>query len=136
MSDAEDIGKILQTELDGILKRMELNGTIPDYCGDVEMNQMFQDCIETMSSKGKEYTGGSPDRLNNFRQAGVDVGLDMEKVWYVFFNKHLRAVQSYIKNGCKVQSNEPIQSRIMDCIVYLFLFHKMSQEIERKRIAK
>jgi hypothetical protein len=123
----------MQAELEDILKRLNSAGFTPDLCGDKEMNEMFRDCINTMSSKGKEYTGGSPDRLNNFRQAGVDVGLEMEKVWYVFFNKHLRAVQSYIKNGCKVQSNEPIQSRIMDCIVYLFLFHKMSQEIEGKR---
>lgn len=103
------------------------------YTGDPEIDLMLADCIKTMSSKGAEYTGGSPDRLNNFRQAGTDVGLPMEKVWYVFFNKHLRAVQSYIKNGCTVKSNETIHSRLMDCIVYLLLFHKMALEIERSR---
>lgn len=101
------------------------------FTGDVEIDKMLRDCIQTMSSKGKEYTGGSPDRLNNFRQAGADVGLPMEKIWYVFFNKHLRAIQSYIKNGCRVESNETIHSRIMDCIVYLLLFHKIALEVER-----
>lgn len=107
-----------------------------ELTGDQEVDAMLRDCIEIMASKGQEYTGGSPDRLNNFRQAGQDVGLPMEKVWYVFFNKHLRAIQSYIKNGCVVKSNETIHSRIMDCIVYLLLFHKMALEIERARQVK
>lgn len=106
-----------------------------DLTGDKELNDMLFDCIKTMQSKGKEYTGGSPDRLNNFRQAAKDVDLPMEKVWYIFINKHWRALQSYIKNGCKVQSNETIQSRIMDCIVYLLLFNKMTLEIESKQKA-
>lgn len=109
--------------------------TFRPLTGDAEIDRMLDDCIRTMSSKGKEYTGGSSDRLNNFRQAGIDVDLGMEKVWYVFFNKHLRAIQSYIKNDCRVQSQESIQSRIMDCIVYLLLFNKMTLEIERNREA-
>jgi hypothetical protein len=122
----EDEGVVLNLE--------EKDALLPlDMTGDAEVDAMLRDCIDTMSSKGQEYTGGSPDRLNNFRQAGLDVGLPMEKVWYVFFNKHLRALQSYIKNGCVVKSNETIHSRIMDCIVYLLLFEKMSREIERTR---
>jgi len=127
----EPLSPLAQTLLEGILKKDDISLT--SLTGDSEFDAMFRDCISTMSTKGKEYTGGSPDRLNNFRVAGEDVGLPMEKVWYVFFNKHLRAIQSYIKNGCKVQSNETIHSRIMDCIVYLFLFHKMALEIERSR---
>lgn len=122
-----------QAQLDSALRTLREKGVVPELTGDKEFDLMFEECLKTMSSKGKEYTGGSPDRLNNFRQAGTDVGIPMEKAWYVFFNKHLRAVQSYIKNNCRVQSNETIQSRIMDCIVYLFLFWKMSLEIERKQ---
>jgi len=106
---------------------------ICELTGDPEFDQMLADCISTMSSKGKEYTIGSQDRLANFRRVGEQVDEPMEKVWFTYFYKHYSAVVAYIKNGCKVQSNEPIQSRIMDCIVYLLLFHKMSQEIERSR---
>lgn len=101
--------------------------------GDAEIDAMLNECIKTLSTKGAEYTGGSPDRLNNFRMVGKDVDVPMEKVWYTYFNKHLRALQSYIKNGCVVKSNEPIQGRIMDLIVYLLLFNKMTLEIERTR---
>lgn len=103
------------------------------YTGDAEIDAMLHECIKTMASKGAEYTVGSRDRLANFRGVAADVGIEMEKAWYVFFNKHLRALQSYIKNGCVVKSNEPISGRIMDLIVYLLLFHKMSMEIERER---
>lgn len=106
---------------------------VPSYTGDAEIDAMLRDCIETMSTKGAEYTVGSKDRLANFRGAANDVGIKMEQCWYVFFNKHLRAVQAYIKNGCVVKSNETIQSRVMDCIVYLLLFHKMTLDIERSR---
>jgi hypothetical protein len=101
--------------------------------GDPEIDQLYAECIKCFAEKGAEYTVGSKDRLANFRGVAQDVDVPMEKVWYTFFNKHLRALQSYIKNGCTVKSNEPIRSRIMDLIVYLTLFHKMSLEIERKR---
>ena len=104
--------------------------------GDPEIDALYRDCIKCFAEKGAEYTVGSKDRLANFRGVATDVDVPMEKVWYTFFNKHLRALQSYIKNGCTVKSNEPIQSRIMDLIVYLTLFHKMSLEIERKRAAE
>lgn len=104
------------------------------FTGDPEIDRLYEDCIRCFAEKGAEYTVGSKDRLANFRGVAEDVDVPMEKVWYTFFNKHLRALQSYIKNGCTVKSNEPIQSRIMDLIVYLTLFHKMSLEIERKRL--
>jgi hypothetical protein len=101
--------------------------------GDYDFDAMLDSVLMTLQTKGEEYTGGSPDRLDNFRQCGRDVGIPMEKVWYVFFNKHVRAVASYIKNGCVVKSNESIHGRIMDLIVYLLLFEKMVIEITGKR---
>lgn len=97
--------------------------------GDVDIDEMLRACIKTFQTKGAEYTIGSPDRLANFRGAAADADIPMEKVWWIFFNKHLRAVQYYIKHG-KVESNEPIDGRIMDCIVYLLLFSKMVKEKE------
>lgn len=99
--------------------------------GDAEMDSMLREVFRTINTKGKEYTGGSPDRLANFRGVGEDIGLPMEKAWYIFFNKHYRAIQSYIRNGCRVLSEEPIAGRIKDIIVYSLLFYKMVLEIER-----
>lgn len=100
--------------------------------GDPDIDQMLWDCIKTLETKGAEYTGGSPDRLTNFRTAGAEIGIPMEKVLYTFVNKHWRAIQSYIKTG-SVKSNESIQSRIMDVIVYMLLFSKMVKELEGNR---
>jgi hypothetical protein len=120
-------------ELQSLPKPEELVPLSEVLTGDPEIDALYRDCIKCFAEKGAEYTVGSKDRLANFRGVSQDVDVPMEKVWYTFFNKHLRALQSYIKNGCTVKSNEPIQSRIMDLIVYLTLFHKMSLEIERKR---
>lgn len=101
--------------------------------GDETIDKMLRDCIVTLKTKGSEYTGGSVDRLTNFRGVAAEVDVPMEKVLYTFVNKHWRAIQSYIKNGCKVLSNESIHGRIMDVIVYMLLFDKMVYEIEAKR---
>lgn len=115
------------------IKSLIEQGNKPELTGDEDMDKLLAECISTMKTKGQEYTGNSPDRLNNFREAGKDIGLGMEQVWYTYFNKHLRALQSYIKNDCKTQSNESIQGRIVDLINYLLLFGKMTIEIERGR---
>ncbi len=104
--------------------------------GDGEIDEFLEECLTTMATKGDEYTVGSVDRLANFRSVGSEVVIGMEKVWYVFFTKHLRALQSYIKNDCVVKSEEPIKGRIKDLVVYLLLFYKMTQEIERSRVLK
>lgn len=143
----------LHEELTRVIKNMELmcegTGTtqgryVPDanqalrlfkearsrLTGDYHIDDMIGRCVTTMATKGAEYTVGSSDRLANFRGVAADVGIPMEKAWYVFFNKHLRAVQSYIRNGCKVKSEEKISGRIMDCVVYLLLFYLLTIENE------
>jgi hypothetical protein len=117
------------------------NTTIIKLSGDKDFDEMFTNCIGTLATKGEEYTIGSKDRLANFkrsaeklRRPGVDI--QMQDVWLIFFDKHWSAVQNYLKNDCHVKSNEPIQGRIMDCIVYLILFSKMVKEIETTRAAK
>src|SRR4051812_49202934 len=110
------------------------NKTIkPSLTGDAEIDSLLGDIIKTLESKGKEYTVGSSDRLANFRGISQDVGIPMEKAWYVFANKHYRAIQSFVKNGGKIFSDEKIRGRIMDMIVYLLLFYKMTEEMEKQR---
>jgi len=101
------------------------------YTGDADIDQMISKCIETIATKGAEYTIGSSDRLHNFRTVGEFTGIPMAKVWATYVYKHFAAVMAYVKNG-KVQSNEPIEGRIMDVIVYMLLFAKMVREIEAR----
>lgn len=137
--DPRTVAAATGAPVERIMELQALPKPLPEFdrlTGDPEIDALYRDCLKCFAEKGEEYTVGSKDRLANFRGVAEDVGIPMEKAWYVFFNKHLRALQSYIKNGCYVKSNEPIQSRIMDLIVYLTLFHKMSLEIERKRAAE
>lgn len=128
----DPISQKLPEVLDQVAKEMRARN-IQKLTGDPDFDEMLARCIETMDTKGQEYTAGSKDRLANFKGVAADVDMPMEKVWYTFFNKHLRAIQSYIKNGCEVKSNEGIDGRIMDCIVYLLLFYKMTNEIGRTK---
>lgn len=105
--------------------------------GDIEIDQMLRAVVTTLTTKGAEYTVGSPDRLANFKKEAArlrrpGLPIEMQDIWSIYVNKHLSAIESYIRNGCTVQSNEPISGRIMDVIVYMLLFHKMSLEIERQ----
>jgi hypothetical protein len=109
--------------------------------GDKDLDKMIGDVIETIGTKGQEYTIGDADRLKNFKRAAEKVSrrknrqpMDMVDVWQIFFDKQMSAVEAYIANGFEVKSNEPISGRIMDCIVYLILFYKMTVEIEEKKL--
>ena len=104
--------------------------------GDLEIDELLERCVSTLESKGAEYTIGSDDRLHNFRTVADSIGLKMPQVWFTYFYKHFSAISSYVKNDCTVKSNEGIDGRIMDCIVYLLLFFKMTREIEESRGAE
>lgn len=127
--DHEDLKSPSNKKMDMVDNVMVLKNLALVLTGDPSIDAMLRDCIETMRTKGEEYTLGSVDRLHNFRTVGTAVGEPMQKVWFTYFYKHYAAVVSYIKNG-QVKSNEPIRGRIMDLIVYLLLFTKMVDELE------
>jgi hypothetical protein len=130
---ARDVDPVGTLKLMGEEGSAFIVGAPNELTGDRDFDEMLRDCVKTLESKGAEYTIGSKDRLANFKKVAESVDSSMEKVWFTYFYKHYSAVASYIKNGCQVKSNEPIQGRIMDCIVYLLLFHKMTKEIESAR---
>lgn len=101
--------------------------------GDKEIDAFLTTCFETMKAKGHEYTQGDVDRLKNFRETAKDLNLTMPQVWYTYFYKHLCAIKTYIRDG-HVTSNETIASRIQDCIVYLLLLYRMTEERARAQI--
>lgn len=92
--------------------------------GDPDFDSLLEEVLKTLETKGADYTMGSKDRLHNFRTVGSFVDLSKEKVWSVYFYKHIAAIFNYIKSGGQSES-EPIRGRIVDAIVYLLLFHKM-----------
>lgn len=97
------------------------------FTGDKDMDNILQECFKVLVSKGNDYTIGSQDRLHNFRTVAEMTGLSMEKVFSVYFYKHVSSLFSYVKSGGQSES-EPIESRIVDCINYLLLFSKIVAE--------
>lgn len=86
--------------------------------------------IELGKLKGGEYAGDD-DRLANFRRNGTALGLPMETVWAIYYNKHHDAVMQYIKDlqhGKERVRLETIEGRVDDLIVYLLLFKAMVEE--------
>lgn len=73
---------------------------------------------EINDKKGKDYAGDD-DAMANFKQAALQLGVTPYVIWAVYAHKHWSAVMSFCKEG-QVES-EPIEGRIHDCILYLFL---------------
>lgn len=69
-------------------------------------------------AKGKDYAGDD-DALANFKAAARDLGMTPFQVWAIYHHKHQSAINAFIREG-KVES-EPIEGRIHDAILYLFL---------------
>lgn len=82
-------------------------------------------------TKGRDYTGDD-DALANLRdmpRAGITGG---QKLW-VYLDKHLRAIETYIREG-QVES-EPIEGRIHDAVLYLLLFGALVEERRERDVA-
>lgn len=96
--------------------------------------RLVERTIEQINSlsklKGGEYAGDN-DRLANFRRNGEVLGLPMETVWAVYYNKHHDAVMQFIQDlntGKRRDRMEPISGRVDDMIVYLILLKAMLEE--------
>jgi len=88
-----------------------------------DLNKIFeetvQECREIMFAKNQEYSKDS-NALDNFDNVATKVDVDVLKIWYTYFCKHLNSLETYIRDG-ELYSNESIDSRIFDLINYLIL---------------
>ncbi len=87
-----------------------------------EQKELFektvQDMRDLLETKGKEYSGDK-DALQNFKN-GIDIGVTPLQKGWIFTDKHVSSIKSYIKNG-KEFSSEPIEGRVLDAMNYMFL---------------
>jgi hypothetical protein len=91
------------------------------------------DILDTSKSGQSEYAL-SQDAFDNFNRLATELGVSRQQVLLVYFSKHRDGVISYIK-GHKSQ-REPVQGRIKDMIVYLFLLWGMVEEEETTYIGQ
>lgn len=95
-----------------------------------QQKQQFDKLVEAqrdlLINKGREYAGDT-DALGNFK-TGLDIGVSSEQKLWIFLDKHLSSIKSYIKNNGKIYSTETIESRIADAMNYLFLLSCLIEE--------
>lgn len=88
----------------------------------ITFNQLRDDAyariVKISDTKGHDYSG-QEDALRNFKTNGEALGITPLQVWGVLCIKHWDAVMTFLKEG-DVKS-EPIEGRIDDVILYLFL---------------
>lgn len=82
---------------------------------------------EILHRKGQDY-GGTAEANANFREIASDCGIGVFQVWYCYFNKHLRALKSYISGDWA--ESEPIEGRIYDLCNYLLIFLTLLEDIK------
>lgn len=91
------------------------------------ITEVFQDEILGLNStKGSDYSG-TEDAFRNFKEGAARLGLHPHQVWAVYCSKHMDAIWTFVKDGGVVKS-EPIEGRIDDAILYLFLLRGMVRE--------
>jgi hypothetical protein len=89
------------------------------------IDSTFQEILELNKRKGHDYAGDD-DALSNFKETGKRKGIKPEQVLGVHLDKHLSAIDTYIREG-QVES-EPIEGRIDDAILYLLLLKGLVME--------
>ena len=90
--------------------------------------KLLEEVVQMKDTKGKEYANSS-ERFANFNRAAQKKGVSRLIVASIFLDKHLDAIDSYIKHNGVIYSTEPIRGRIVDAITYLTLMAGMIEEM-------
>jgi hypothetical protein len=93
------------------------------------MRQQFDDEIDTLRQAGQDEYAGGENAFGNFERLAAQLGISREEVLLVYFMKHVDGIFSWVR-GHRSQ-REPVQGRVRDSIVYLFLLLGMAEEGER-----
>jgi hypothetical protein len=89
------------------------------------MQSQFDDLLEINTRKGHDYAGDE-DALENFKRHAGNLGLTPEQIWAVYASKHWDSIITYCREG--VVASEPIEGRIDDALLYLFLLRGLVEE--------
>jgi cyclopropane fatty-acyl-phospholipid synthase-like methyltransferase len=92
------------------------------------MSAEFEKIVAINNTKGHDYAG-EQDALRNFKDQAQRSGITKEQVWSVLFTKHMMAIETYVAQGAV--ASEPIEGRIHDAILYLFLLRGLVEESRR-----
>ena len=111
-----------------------------------ETKQFFQECLDVMSTKGREYAGDQEDdKFANFKRVAKLQGIPVTSAWFTYFIKHFDSLASFVRKRNQGVSiieiemglSEPISGRIGDMINYLFILNGIideEREAEKNKI--
>lgn len=90
---------------------------------------------EVLKLKGSDYSDSQgKNRLSNFERLAERLDSTPERIWAVYFMKHIDAILTYCKDG--QVSSEGIEGRILDARNYLALLRLIvessKEETEKK----
>lgn len=94
-----------------------------------EFNKFLSDKmteITLTNQSGQSEYALSQDAFDNFNRLAAELEMDRKSVLMVYFSKHRDGVISFLKGH--VSQREPVDGRIKDMIVYLFLLWGMVEE--------
>jgi hypothetical protein len=98
-----------------------------------QFRQMMREGLEQLialnETKGRDYAG-EDDALRNFKQHAGELGIAPEQVWAVFASKHWDAILTAARHAGDdgYRPSEPVEGRVRDLVVYLFLYLAMHRE--------
>ncbi len=95
------------------------------------MRQQFQTILDLNSTKGHDYAGDD-DAVDNFKRHARNLGVSPILIWGVYASKHWDSILTFIREG-DVKS-EPIEGRILDLILYLFLLSALIEDMDENTI--
>ena len=73
------------------------------------------DLARMLISKNADYADGT-NALSGFEST---IGLQPAEVWHVYFAKHVKALERYVRDG--QLATEPLRGRAIDVAAYAFL---------------
>lgn len=94
---------------------------------DIIVGGLLKEAKTIRETKGREYTQGDKDRLENFKRLAGELQLRPLQVWSIYFHKHIDAIMSYVASG-KTTSEETIRGRFLDALNYLFFGYALVVE--------
>lgn len=90
-------------------------------------DSFFKKCQEVLDNKGKDYQREG-EAFGDMKEISNEIGVEVEKVLWVFLRKHYTAIKNYVRTG-QLES-EPIELRLVDLVNYCALMHCLLIEKE------
>lgn len=94
------------------------------------VDSTFTEIQRLNSVKSGEYANDT-DKLANFKDASMRLGLIPEQVLLTYLDKHYSSICNFVKDLAASRTrtrSEPIQGRVDDMILYLMLFKALLAE--------